>query len=124
MISTLYTVHGHNEQHVLAVMDEMRTLGAPKIRVVDCGDHYVAIEGVHRLEAAARLGIAPNLDVLDQNDLIEADSLDSEMFLSGESYTAGEIAGECYSQGSGCYSIDEDGKLTLVFNGLWVPAAA
>ncbi len=123
MITSLFTLHGHNEQYVLAVMDEMRNLGAPKIRVVDCGDHYVAIEGVHRLEASARLGIAPNLVVLDKNEMIEADSLDIEIFQSGENYTAGEIAGKCYSQGSGCYHIDEDGTLTLVFNGRWVPDA-
>lgn len=74
MSTTLYTIHGHNEARVLQVMEEMRTMGAPTIRVVDCGDHYMAIEGTHRLEAAARLEVAPNLVVLEQDELVAAAS--------------------------------------------------
>jgi uncharacterized ParB-like nuclease family protein len=44
---------------VEAVKDEMRVLGPPIIRVVDCGDYYMAIEGCHRLMAAAQLDICP-----------------------------------------------------------------
>lgn len=120
---TLYTIHGHNEHKVLRVMTEMQTLGAPTIRVVDCGDHYIAIEGTHRLEAAARLGIAPNLVVLEQGDLVPASSLDCIDHLNqAECYAAGEIASELYSVGSGCYMIEDEGMLSLVFNGRHIPA--
>ncbi len=121
MHSTIYTIHGHNDAKVQAVMVEMAKLGAPIIRVVDLGDSYMAIEGTHRLEAACRLGIAPELIVLEQSDMVEADSLDIDGLQAGESYTAGEIAGELESQGSGCYRIEYDGTLTLVFNGQFIP---
>jgi hypothetical protein len=121
MHSTLYTIHGHNDVRVGEIMSEMQKLGAPHIRVVDCGDHYMAIEGTHRLEAAARLGLAPVLVVLDQDEMVEADSLDLDLLNGEESYTAGEIAGEVYTPGSGCYHLSEDGLLTLAFNGSWVP---
>lgn len=120
MIIALYTIHGHNEDKVVAVMADMAKLGAPSIRVVDCGDHYMALEGVHRLEAAARLGIAPKLMVLEQDDMVEADSLDWPDLARGESYMAGELAGEVSGNQRGCYKI-EDGLLTLTFNGSFVP---
>lgn len=121
--SVLYTIHGHNDAKVEAVMAEMGTLGAPTIRVVDCGDNYMALEGTHRIEAAARLGIAPNIVILDQDDLVEADSLDWDYLQQGESYTAAELASEVYSDGCGCYRI-EDGLLTLKFNGTHIPEMA
>lgn len=120
-ISALYTIHGHNEARVAQVMEEMQHLGAPSIRVVDCGDHYMALEGVHRFEAAARLEIAPKLIVLSQDDMVEASSLDWDWLLSGESYTAAELASEAYSQGSGCYRIEDDGTISLRFNGHHIP---
>ena len=122
MTNSLLTIHGHTESHVEAVMAEMRTLGAPRIRVVDCGDYYMALEGTHRLEAACRLGIAPDLIVLAQDDLIKADSLDLDCLQAGETYTAGEIAGELYGNGCGAYHIEDDGTLRLKFNGFTVPA--
>lgn len=124
MHSILYTIHGHSDRRVVEVMAEMEQMGAPTIRVVDCADHYVALEGTHRLEAAARLGIAPNFVILEQDDLVEADSLDVDTLQSGESYTAGELAGEFYHDGCGCYGVDADGTLTLKFNGMFVPDCA
>lgn len=120
-ITTLYTMHGHNEAHVERVMAEMAALGAPTVRVVDCGDHYMALECTHRLEAAARLGIAPALVVLDQSDMVDADSLDIDILQAGQSYTAGELAGEVYSDGCGCYRIEADGTIELRFNGRHIP---
>ena len=68
-IATLYLPHPAVDEKVEAVKAEMRKLGAPKIRVVDCKDYYMAIEGCHRLMAAADLGIAPCLTVLDREDI-------------------------------------------------------
>lgn len=121
MHTTLYTIHGHNERRVVEVIAEMQTRGAPTIRVVDCGDSYMALEGTHRLEAAARLGIAPNFEVLAGDDLVEADSLDVDTLQAGESYTAAELASEFYHGGCGCYRIEADGTLELCFNGRFVP---
>jgi hypothetical protein len=119
-ITTLYTIHGHNDAKVQRVITDMVALGAPTIRVVDCGDHYMALEGCHRLEAASRLGVAPTLVVFEQDDLVDANSLDWPDLQAGESYTASELAAEAYSAGAGCYKIDE-GRLELVFNGQFVP---
>jgi hypothetical protein len=111
MIQSLYTLHQIDNDKLQDVCKQMRILGAPTIRVVDCGDHYVALEGTHRLAACAALGIAPTLEVLAQDDLVEADSLDWQDLQSGESYSAGELAGEVYSYSNGCYRITDDGTL-------------
>ena len=124
MVTTLITIHGINETYLAAVMATMRTLGAPTVRVVDCGDHYVAVEGTHRIEAAARLGLAPVLDVLEQDTLVQADSLDLDWLQAGESYTAGEIAGEVYTVTSGIYRIERDGTVALVSASPIIPGAA
>lgn len=117
MIRTIYTIHGIDAEKVEAVVQEMRSLGAPKIRVVDCADHYMAIEGTHRLAAACKLGIVPELIVLAQDDMVAADSLDTEYFAAGESYTAGEVAGEMHSESCGAYRIAEDGTLECQYAG-------
>jgi hypothetical protein len=104
-------MHDADAGKLIGVVAAVRALGAPTIRVVDCGDHYVALEGVHRLAACAQLGIAPVLDVLEQDDLVAADSLDWPDLRRGEQYTAGELAGEAYSPGSGVYTINPDGTI-------------
>lgn len=109
MVKTLYTIHAVDVDKLAGVIAEMRDLGAPKIRVVDCRDYYMALEGVHRLAACAALGIAPELDVLAQDDLVDADSLDWQDLRAGEQYTAGELAGEAYSPSAGVYTIDACG---------------
>lgn len=111
MVKTLYTIHAVDADKLQGVIAEMRTLGAPKIRVVDCSDYYIALEGTHRLAACAALGIAPELDVLTQDDLIDADSLDWQDLQAGQQYTAGELAGEAYSPSAGAYSINSDGTI-------------
>lgn len=110
----LYTAHATHPGHLGYVTAEMRRRGAPTIRVVDCGDHYVALEGVHRLAAAADLGLAPILDVLAQDDPVATASLDVHGLAEGETYRAGEVARELYHPGSGCYAIEPDGRLRLV----------
>ncbi|MBN2896143.1 MAG: hypothetical protein JXK05_09680 [Campylobacterales bacterium] len=79
----------------------------------------MAIEGMHRLQAACELGIAPILDVLGQNDIIDVSQMDiGYMFWPDCKYTAGEIAYECCGVGAGCYRINNDGTLTLVYESL------
>lgn len=112
MISTLYLIHAVDAAKLAAVKAEMLTLGAPTVRVVDCGDHYMAIEGCHRLAAAAALGIAPVLTVLGQGDMVEADSLQIGQLVAGETYTAGEIAGELHGMHNPVLKINRDGTLS------------
>jgi hypothetical protein len=111
MIQSLYLIHAIEPAKLAAVKAEMIERGAPTIRVVDCGDHYIAIEGCHRLMAAAELGIAPALMVLAQDDPVEADSLDIDYFTAGETYTAGEIAGELHGSHNPVLRLNRDGTV-------------
>ena len=66
--------------HLDKVVGEMKIMGAPTIRAIDCSDYYAAVEGCHRLRAAHALGITPNFDVIDIDDLSNGlDSLMSEI---------------------------------------------
>jgi len=59
MNETIIAPHGVDRasEHYHKVLDSMKRLGAPTIRVVDLGDGYQAIEGSHRLAAAKELGL-------------------------------------------------------------------
>lgn len=107
-MTTLLTIHEVDEAKLASVTAAMADLGSPRIRAVDCGDYLMALEGVHRIAAAAALGVALDLVVLDQDDLVAADSLDWQVLVSGESYTAGELAGEAYSPSCGIYRLNGD----------------
>lgn len=107
-MQTLYTIHAVDDAKLAGVIEEMLKLGAPTIRVVDCGDYLMALEGVHRIAACAALGIVPELIYLDQADMVEADSLDWQDLQPGESYTAGELAGEAFSPSSGVYRLHDN----------------
>lgn len=112
-MQTLYTIHGVDQAKLAGVIAEMAVLGSPKIRAVDCGDYLMALEGVHRIAAAAHLGFALDLEILDQAALIKADSLDWQDLQRGESYTAGELAGEAFSPSCGIYRLHDDNTVTV-----------
>jgi hypothetical protein len=57
-------VHDHySEEHLAQVMEEMKTLGAPKIHAVwhPAYGHWAALEGCHRIRAAKELGLTPEI---------------------------------------------------------------
>lgn len=102
----IYAIHAPEAGKLAQVIEEMRALGAPTIRVVDCGDYYMALEGSHRLAAAAELGLSPALTIYEQGDILDVtqhDWYDSANW-GGESYSAGEVAGELYSTQAVGYS--------------------
>jgi ParB-like nuclease domain len=111
-ITTLYLVHATSNEKVEQVMAEMRKLGSPRVRVVDCGDHYMAIEGCHRLTAAARLGVRPDLVVLAPGDLVEVASLDTDYFDPAKRLSAGEIVREYRRGYNPVLIINYDGTLS------------
>jgi len=79
----IYLVHDHyDEEHLAEVKAEMEALGAPTVRVIDMGEGiYAALEGCHRLRAAAALGITPDLNVLDYDAVAELDVTDPALGL-------------------------------------------
>ena len=127
-MKTLYTIHGPDAEHLEEVMAQMRVLGAPVVRVVDCGRWLMALEGCHRLMAACRLGVAPVLVVLGEDDLLAPGDLGwsrggwSRDRWEDRSYTAGELARERHrvahdEETGGCYRVDDEGLLELVYAG-------
>ena len=57
-------VHNHFDSEKLQrVIEEMKVLGAPEIHAVwhPAYDHWVALEGCHRIRAAKELGLTPEI---------------------------------------------------------------
>lgn len=81
-MTTVYLLHNHFDQdHLNAVVAEMKVMGAPTIRAYDLGfDNLIqAIEGCHRLRACEVLGITPNIELVDSGVLIsDLDDLDCD----------------------------------------------
>ena len=68
---TIALVHDHyDDEHLAEVIEEMRTLGAPKIHAVwmECYDGYQALEGCHRIRAAHALGLTPEIVEVEYSD--------------------------------------------------------
>lgn len=59
--------------HLGRVVEEMKELGTPTIKVVEWRGDYFAIEGSHRLAAAFYLGLKPELSIQDQDRLSPED---------------------------------------------------
>lgn len=106
--TTIYAIHSPDADKLADVTAEMRRLGAPTVRVVDCGDYYMALEGSHRLAAARALGIEPELVIYDQDDEIDVTGYDwyEPSQWAEARYTAGDVAGELYSVQAAPYSFD------------------
>ncbi len=100
-MTTVYAIHKPEASHLAEVIEAMRELGAPTIEVVNCADYYQALEGSHRLAAAAELGLTPNLVIHEQDEIIDISRFDWYEEMNGNfaqtEYAAGEIAGELYS---------------------------
>lgn len=98
-MTMIYAIHAPFADRLEAVKMEMAVMGAPTIRVVDCGDYYMALEGSHRLAAAHALGLTPELIVFEQDDVLDITQFDwFDAANWGETaYAAGEVAGELYA---------------------------
>ena len=75
MIEKIALLHNHFDQdHLNQVVEEMKKLGAPTIRVYDCGfdNIYQALEGCHRLRACEILNLTPVLEFID-GDVLAGD---------------------------------------------------
>lgn len=94
-------VHDHyNSDHLAEVIDQMRTLGAPKIKAVwvECYDAWVALEGCHRVRAAEALGLVPEIDEIDYDE--DRDLMDPELGLDLDNpgSTIGWIIDGCWQR--------------------------
>jgi len=78
MIKIILAHNYFDPKGLIDVISDMQKMGAPKIRIVHFENNvYQAIEGCHRLRAAAALGVTPDFEELDGGTLrSEVDGLD------------------------------------------------
>ena len=95
---TIYAIHAPESKKLEQVKAQMAVLGVPAIRVVDCGDYFMALEGSHRLAAAHALGIEPELVIFEQDEIIDISGYDwyEHGCWAETNYAAGEVAGELF----------------------------
>ena len=60
-------LHAHfDQEHLVAVTDEMRRLGPPTLRAIEAGDNCAyLLEGCHRARAAKALGLPITIEWVD-----------------------------------------------------------
>ncbi len=66
-------LHNHyNESKLEKVQHEMKALGAPTIRAIwsEMYETWMAVEGCHRLRAAANLGLTPTIEDVTNEETI------------------------------------------------------
>jgi hypothetical protein len=112
----LLTIHPAYDEKKLEAMKAIGLENLPPVRVVDCGNHYMAIEGSHRLTVAADLRIQPRLIVLAEDDLVDLGTTDiAELFDPGTSTVkAYEIVRACLSNHNPVFNIEPDGTLAHI----------
>ena len=91
--------HEHyDEAHLEAVKAEMQALGAPTIKAVwmECWGVWAALEGCHRIRAAAELGLVPEIDEVEYSEEVTTDEIGLGDAFGGDTWTIAEIAdGAC-----------------------------
>ena len=88
--------HGHYDpDHLKAVCNEMRTLGAPTIRAAYNVTHnvWMAVEGCHRVRAAHALGLTPTIIDIGGEEVITIQSDDDDVEV-----TVADLVAELYDQ--------------------------
>jgi hypothetical protein len=72
-MTTIIAINGTDADHLETVTAAMREMGAPEIRAFWTGELWLALEGSHRLAAAAALGLTPTLIEMDEADEMVCD---------------------------------------------------
>ena len=84
-------VHSHYDGEKLQrVIKEMEVLGTPEIHAVwmEVYDHWVALEGCHRIRAAKELGLIPEIIEVEYSDEMASSALGYD---GDEDYPISEI---------------------------------
>lgn len=71
-------IHNHYDKaHLEAVKAEMAVLGAPAIKAVwmECWGVWAALEGCHRIRAAADLGLTVEIDAVEYSEDVTSEDL-------------------------------------------------
>jgi hypothetical protein len=86
-------MHKHyDEEKLKRVIEEMKVLGAPKIKAVwmEVYGCWAALEGCHRLRAAKVLGFTPEIEEIDYDEDVTLESIGCDC--PDESVTVAYIA--------------------------------
>lgn len=89
-MTTIIAINEVDTDHLAEVVAEMREMGAPTIRGFWTGEVWRALEGSHRIAAAAELGLTPNMVHVEETEEIETD-IDHDDWLIRGTVTAAEI---------------------------------
>lgn len=108
MDKTIYAPHKPEPVKLAHVVEQMRSLGMPTIRACWAGDHWEAIEGSHRLAAAAALNLPVTIVEVRYDDTIEAGSHDYNGYTDASDGSAlvSEILDAYYSRPEAAYSLE------------------
>jgi hypothetical protein len=90
-VAYITAMHQAYPAKVLSVATEMAALGSPTIRAIATANGWMALEGVHRLAAAAKLGRPINIAPV-EGDTIDLNTLDWDDNGWFEDRTAAPIA--------------------------------
>ena len=80
---TIVTIHQYDDAHLAEVMEAARKIGRVEINVYYDGEVSYCLEGVHRVEAAKRLGIPLILKQREWDEVVETDCEDAEGYEDG-----------------------------------------
>src|SRR5688572_9977601 len=93
----------------------MKRLGAPTVRVLDCGDYVFAFEGTHRIEAARLLGLPVKLEIVAADVVLDLREMDIEVnFDSPSKMSAREAVAALHAACNGYYAVGEGGIVELL----------
>jgi len=90
-------VHQHfDPAHLEAVKSEMQALGAPTIKAVwmECYGVWAALEGCHRVRAAAALGFVPEIEEVEYDE--EATLASLGLDCEDEEITVAQVADDAH----------------------------
>jgi len=80
---TVLTIHKYDEKHLAEVMEVAKQIGKVEINAYYDGEVAYCLEGVHRVEAAKRLGIPLILRQRDWDEIVPTDCQDVEGYYTG-----------------------------------------
>lgn len=110
----LYTPNFTSEAHLQKVIAKMREYGSPEITIVSVGDgRYVALEGSHRMRAAAELKIPARFLEVAPDSITDFDDISGYE----EGMTARELAQLILSGDCGLYDISGEIPVLLYDRG-------
>lgn len=76
----IYTIHSFDEKKLVEVMQVAKEIGSVTLNAFFNGEAYHMLEGVHRIEAAKRLGIPLIIVCKELDDVIPTDCEDCNGF--------------------------------------------